>query len=105
MKRGELWWANQPRPQGRRPVVLLSRDEAYAVRDLIVVTPVTTRVRGLTTEVRLGTEEGLPRSSVANLDVITTIRKAYLEERIGVLSEAKMQAVEAALHFALALET
>jgi len=31
MKRGEVWWA---RVDKRRPVVLLSRDEAYAVRKL-----------------------------------------------------------------------
>ena len=36
MKRGEVWWA---RIDKRRPVVLLSRDEAYAIRGLVVVAP------------------------------------------------------------------
>ena len=31
MRRGEVWWADLPAPAGRRPVVLLSRNEAYAV--------------------------------------------------------------------------
>lgn len=41
MKRGELWWARMDR---RRPVVLLSRDEAYTARALVIVAPATTTV-------------------------------------------------------------
>ena len=37
MKRGEVWWANLPKPVGRRPVVLLSRNAAYAVRASVTV--------------------------------------------------------------------
>lgn len=51
MKRGEVWWADLPPPAGRRPVVLLSRDEAYAIRALVIVAPVTTRVRSIPAEV------------------------------------------------------
>lgn len=104
MTRGEVWWAALPPPWGTRPVLLLSRDQAYAVRDLIIVTPLTTRFRGLRAEVRLGPEDGMPRPSVANLDVITTVPKSGLERRIVTLSAAKLQAVEAAVHFALGLE-
>jgi len=45
MRRGEVWWADLPLPVGRRPVVLLSRNEAYQVRDNVTVAPVTTRIR------------------------------------------------------------
>jgi len=31
MKRGEVWWANLPKPVGGRPVLLLSRNAAYSV--------------------------------------------------------------------------
>lgn len=104
MRRGEVWWANLPRSLGLRPVILLSRDEAYAARDLIIVSPLTTRVRGIPTEVPLGPEDGLPRVCVANLDVIETASKKRLRDRITVLSAEKLGAVEAALHFALGLE-
>lgn len=104
MKRGEVWWADLPPSTGHRPVVLLSRDEAYQVRDLIIVTPVTTRVRNLPTEVRIGPIDGLPRPSVANLDSINMIPKASLRERIDILTPEKLRAVEAAIHFALGLE-
>ena len=73
MRRGDVWWADLPAPAGRRPVVLLSRNEAYAVRELVTVAPVTTRARNIPTEVRLGPAQGLPKACVANLDTITTI--------------------------------
>ena len=84
-------------------MLLLSRDEAYAVRDFVIMSPLTTRSRRLPTEVELGPEDGLPQSSVANLDVIITESKGYLRERITDLGPGKLRAVDAALHFALGL--
>lgn len=105
MRRGEIWWADLLLPPaGRRPVVLLSRDEAYAVRAMVVVAPITTRIRGVRAEVELGQEEGLPQRCVANLDTITTIPKARLRERVTSLSAERVRRVEDALHFALGLE-
>jgi mRNA interferase MazF len=104
VKRGEIWWAELPRPAPRRPVILLSRDEAYEVRRLVTVAPVTTRVRGIPVEVPLGPKDGMPRDCVANLDTVTTIPKETLRERLTVLSRPKMAAVDAALRFALGLQ-
>ena len=103
-KRGEIWWAELDPPAGRRPVLLLSRDEAYSVRDLIIVAPVTTRIRHIPSEVPLGLEDGLPKPCVVNLDTITTISKVSLRERITVLNREKQEAVEIALHFVLGME-
>ena len=103
MRRGEVWWAELPAPAGRRPVVLLSRNEAYAVRELVTVAPVTTRVRRIHTEVPLGPAEGLPKACVVNLDTITTIPRRTLTQPIGPLSPDKLVAVEGALMFALGL--
>ena len=44
MLRGEIWWAKLPPPVGRRPVLLLSRNEAYAVRNAITVAEVTATI-------------------------------------------------------------
>jgi mRNA interferase MazF len=104
VKRGEIWWAELPRPAGRRPVILLSRDEAYEVRRLVTVAPITTRVRDIPVEVPLGPKDGLPRECVANLDTVTTIPKDALRERLTVLSRSKMNAVDAALKFVLGLQ-
>ncbi|MFH0769150.1 MAG: type II toxin-antitoxin system PemK/MazF family toxin [Chloroflexota bacterium] len=104
MKRGEIWWAELEPPVGRRPVLLLSRAEAYSVRELVTVAPVTTRVRNIPSEVPLSVEDGLPKPCVVNLDTITTIAKASLRDRLTTLSAEKLRAVEVALHFALDME-
>jgi mRNA interferase MazF len=84
-------------------VVLLSRDEAYRVRELVTVAPISTRMRRIPTEVVLGRAEGMPRRCAVNLDTITTIPKRTLARRITTLSPPKLGAVERALRFALGL--
>ena len=103
MKRGEIWWAELPGPAKRRPVLLISRDEAYTVRKLVIIASITTHIRGIASEVPLGLDDGLPRVCAANFDTITTIPKALLMERLSSLSPQKLKAAEIALHFALGL--
>ena len=104
MRRGDIWWAELEPPAGRRPVLLILRDEAYSVRELVTVAPITTRIRGIPSEVPLGTEDGLPKSCVINLDIITTIAKASLSERLTTLNAEKQKAVDDAIHFVLGME-
>ena len=104
MKRGEIWWADLPHPIGRRPVVLLSRDEAYKVRNAVTVAEITTTIRNIPVEVPLGKEDGLAKKCVINLDTIITIRKTLLKERICLLGEGKIEIVNKAIEFALALD-
>jgi mRNA interferase MazF len=104
MKRGEIWWAELEPPAGRRPVVLLSRDDAYSVRSLVVIAPVTTRIRSIPSEVFLGTADGMPQDCVANLDTITTIPRDCLKSRLSILNAKKMKELEEAIHFALGME-
>ena len=103
MKRGEIWWATLPHPIGRRPVVLISRDEAYAVRNAVTVAEVTTKIRNIPVEVLLGPEDGLPKKCVVNLDTIVTIRKDLLVERISLLQKNKLDEIDQAITFALSL--
>ena len=103
MKRGEVWWASLPAPIGKRPVVLLSRDEAYAVRNAVTVAEVTRTIRGIPVEVPLGPEDGLPTRCAANLDTIMTIRKELLTKRIALLRNEKMAEIQKAVKFALDL--
>jgi mRNA interferase MazF len=83
---------------------LVSREEAYRIRELVLVVPVTTNRRGIPTEVALGREEGLPRRCVANADIVTTIPKQLLTDQAGSLSTDKVSALDTALRFALGLE-
>ena len=103
MKRGEIWWAELEPPGGRRPVALLSRDDAYLVHSLVTIASVTTRVRNTSSEVALSQKEGLPRACVINLDVITTIPKNCLHEKFVALNPDKLREVETAICFALGL--
>jgi mRNA interferase MazF len=103
MQRGEVWWVELPSPLGRRPVVLLSRDEAYSVRNAVTVAEVTSTIRGIPVEVELGPEEGLPKKCVVNLDTIVTIRKDLLIERIVLLRAEKIDRIDSAIKFALSL--
>jgi mRNA interferase MazF len=103
MKRGEVWWAELPRPAGRRPVLLLSRDSAYAVRTAVTVAPVTRTIRDIPVEVLLDRTDGLPARCVANLDDLTTIPKTLIKQRIAALSPERMMQVHAAIRFALDL--
>ena len=104
MRRGEVWWSQQPEPIGKRPVLLLSRDEAYNVRNAVTVAQLTTVIRNIPVEVMLGKKEGLPKECAANLDTITTIRKSLLAQKICKLSLEKMNEVDRALRFALGIE-
>jgi mRNA interferase MazF len=103
MRRVEVWWAELPKPVGRRPVVLLSRNEAYAVRNAVTVAEVTTRIRGIPVEVGLGPDDGLPKQCVVNLDTIATMRKEILRERLSLLRPDKVEQINAAIKFALAI--
>jgi len=103
MRRGEVWWAHLPKPVGRRPVVLLSRDSAYGVRTAVTVAPITRTIRDIPVEVPLDQGDGLPVSCVANLDDLTTVPKSCIRRRIATLSADKMRRVEHAIRFALDL--
>lgn len=104
MRKGEVWWAKLKPPAGRRPVVLLSRDEAYPVRTAVTVAPVTTTVRRIAVEVSLALEDGLPKPCAVNCDSLLTIPKAYLESRITRLSEQKIEEIHKAIRFSLDMD-
>jgi mRNA interferase MazF len=103
VRRGEIWWARLPEPAGRRPVVLVCRDAAYAVRASVTVVEISRIVRGIASEVLLGTRDGLPQRCAANADTLVTIPKSWLQARIGLLRPDKLEALDTALRFSLGL--
>ncbi|MDQ6817510.1 MAG: type II toxin-antitoxin system PemK/MazF family toxin [Actinomycetota bacterium] len=99
MRRGEVWWPEPPDSK-RRPVLILTRDEAIdRVFDVIAV-PATGVVRDLPTEVELGRDDGMPIDSVLAVDNTFSAEKAFLTERITTLGTDKMAEVCAALRVA-----
>ena len=104
MRRGEIWWANLPDPWGRRPALLLARDEAYAVLTWVVIAPLTSTQRRIPTTVALTPEDdGVPQTCVVALDNVQAVRKNWLDGHIATLSPDRMREVELAIHFSLDL--
>jgi mRNA-degrading endonuclease toxin of MazEF toxin-antitoxin module len=87
-----------------RPVVLVSRDAHLETRGMVLAAPVTARVRGLESEVRLGPEDGLLKPCAVNASSVALIAKTRLLRRIGALSPAKRGELDAALRFSLGLD-
>lgn len=99
--RGDVWWCELPNV-GRRPVIVLSRDVAIPRLRRALVAPCTTTVRGLASEVLLEPgEDPIPRRSVANLDSVESVSIGVLTERLGRLSDERMDEVCAALEVAV----
>jgi len=101
MRQYEVWWASLPPPVGRRPVLLLSRDSAYAVLNKVIVAEVTSTVRDIPVEVPLGPREGLLRRSVANLDNVHVVARSDLTEKLGALPATRIGEVKRALGYVL----
>lgn len=103
MKRGQIWWVDFPAPVGRRPAILVSRNQAYKVRLAVTVVPLTRTVRGIATEVPLGPPDGVPKASAANADNITTVPKTRVGEYLATLSNEKLEGLDRAIKFSLDL--
>jgi len=102
--RGEVWWCEPPEV-GRRPVVVLSRDVAIPRLRRALVAPCTTTVRGLPSEVVLDPgQDPVPRPSAVNLDSVESVSVGILVDRLGRLSDERMQDVCTALAVAVACD-
>jgi len=94
-RQGEIWWAQAD--DKRRPVLIVTRDEAIPVLRRLIVAPVTRTVRHIPTEVALGRSEGLPVDCAASFDNIQPINRQLLTERVGELTTDRRGAICAAL--------
>ncbi len=98
VRRGEVWLAQLDK---RRPVVVLTRDPLGHILHSVIVGPVTSRIRGVSTEVPVGPHDGVPRPSVVNLDHLQLLPRRLLVRRVGKASPETMQAICAAVAEAL----
>ena len=88
--RGEVWWGESPDEKGR-PFLVVSRDAASGVMQRVLVAPVTSRIRGIPSELPLGEGEGLPQPSAATFDNLQPFPKAMLVHRIGALGPERLR--------------
>ena len=98
VRRGEVWLADLDKI---RPVIVLTRDPLGRILHSVIVAPVTSTIRGLSTEVPLGREDGIRHPSVANLDNVQLLSLDRFRRRIGRAQSATMRALCAALSVAV----
>jgi mRNA interferase MazF len=83
-----------------RPVLVLTRELVRSRLSKVTVAPITTTIRGLSTEVPVDTDNGLSAPSVVSCDNIATIPAEALGDQIGVLLDRQepllSQAIQAA---------
>jgi mRNA interferase MazF len=104
MRRGEIRWYRFAAPDKKRPVLVLSRDSAIGFLGEVTIAPITSTIRDIPSEVRLGPADGVPRDCAANLDHVQTVPKARIGALIASLTPSRMTEVRAALLFALGFD-
>ena len=87
-----------------RPVLVLTRDLVRPHMAAVTVAPITTTIRGLSTELPVDVANGLAGPSVVSCDNVTTIPTSALGEQIGVLLDRQEQALSDAIRAAFDLD-
>ena len=100
IEQGDIWWLEQPDSK-RRPCLELSRNRSIPVLRDVLVAPVTTRERGLVTELRLDANDGLARPSVLNMQYVMAVPKSLLTRRIGQIAPGRWHEVCEAMRTAI----
>ena len=104
MQRGDVWWVEFDE---RRPVVLLSGDEASGFEAVQIVAAADVSIEGLAVEVAVGAADGLPIEGVLRFASprpgytpctwVTTLFGDDLIEQAGALPAAKVVEIEDAI--------
>ena len=101
--RGEVWWHEAP-DEGRRPYLVLTRDQAIPFLSRVIGVPTTRTIRRIPTEIPLDRSDGMPVDCVLTTDNLTLVPKADLTTRITMLSAERLREVCEALAYAIACD-
>ena len=103
--RGDIIWADLGPPAGRRPVCVLTRDAAIEVLTALTCAPITRTIRGIRSEVEIGTREGLPETSGISCDNVITVPVELLDAvPVGHLGLETRVRLDQALRYALDIQ-
>ena len=112
MQRGQIWWADLPRPRRsepgyRRPVLVVQADSFNRSRiQTIIVAAISTNLElaeapgNVLLPMR---SAGLPRDSVVNVSQLLTLDRSFLTEHAGTLSPRLQGTVDQGLRAVLQL--
>jgi mRNA interferase MazF len=87
-----------------RPVLILTRPQVRPFLTSITVAPITSTIRGLSTELPVGKKNGLDHESVVSCDNITTIPRTSLGRLVGYLNPGQEAALASAIAAAYDLD-
>jgi mRNA interferase MazF len=86
-----------------RPVLVLTREVVRPHLSRVTVAPITTTVRGLSTEVAVGPANGIDHDSVVSCDTIVTVPASTLGRQLGFLLDDQEPALSEAIRNAFDL--
>ncbi len=86
-----------------RPVLILTRELVRPHLARVTVAPITSTIRGLSTEVPVGRINGLDHDCVVSCDNIVTVLTSALGRQIGYFFPAQEAALSAAIRAAFDL--
>lgn len=72
-----------------RPAVVLTRDGARAAMTKVTIAPITSTIKGLSSEVPVGRANGLDHDGVISLDNVVTVPAKLLGRTVGFLTYAQ----------------
>jgi mRNA interferase MazF len=97
LRRGEIRWYTFRLPDKRRPVLILTRDEVIDELNELIVVPATRTIRGLSSEVLLTLDDGMPAACALNFDHVSLAQRNRISTCLCALPEAKWPDVRRAL--------
>ncbi|MDG3009681.1 type II toxin-antitoxin system PemK/MazF family toxin [Rhodococcus sp. D2-41] len=87
-----------------RPVLVLTREAARSAMTKVTVAPITSTVKGLSSEVPVGPANGLDHDCVVALDNVVTVPVAILGRTLGFLNSDQERTLARAMVLAFDLE-
>jgi mRNA interferase MazF len=105
VKRGELYRVSHPSardPKRFRVFVIVSRQALIDSRfSTVICAPVYSVHHGLSTQVSVGTDQGLKHESSIHCDELVSLPKSALRNFVGTLGPGKLEELTQALRMAL----
>jgi mRNA interferase MazF len=108
MRRGELYLVRKlgpSDPKKQRVYAIVSRqlliDSKFST---VICAPVYSHHDGLSTQVRINTNEGLKHESSIHCDALASLPRTWLTRYVGQLDSSKIEELDAALNVALGLD-
>jgi len=105
MNRGDVWRLDLGGRIGRRPVIIVTRQNVLRYVNKVVVAEITTKGKGYPTEIDIGQKANLPKHSFIQADNLHTIPKGRFEKYVGTLDRDVMREVSRKIVLALELES